>query len=55
MPYQTTLNLISNLTLYKAYIDALKLNVSEDFMQILLEEMKSRSMPLPITLQDKSS
>ncbi|MBU7591688.1 sporulation histidine kinase inhibitor Sda [Metabacillus halosaccharovorans] len=54
MPYQTTLKLISNLTLYKAYIDALKLNVSEDFMQILLEEMKSRSMPLPITLQDKS-
>ena len=54
MPYQTTLKLISNLTLYKAYIDALKLNVSEDFMQILLEEMKSRSMPLPITFQHKS-
>ena len=54
MRKSTTLKLISNLTLYKAYIDALKLNVSEDFMQILLEEMKSRSMPLPVMLHDKS-
>lgn len=53
MPRPTTLKLISNLTLYKAYIDALKLNVSEDFMKILLDEMNSRSMPLPVTLQDK--
>lgn len=49
----TALKLISNTSLYKAYIDALKLNVTEEFVKILLEEMKSRTMPLPITLQDK--
>jgi|GEM_PF-7128057 len=53
MQNRTTLKLISNTSLYKAYMDALKLNVSEDFIKILLEEMKSRTMPLPITLQDK--
>ncbi len=54
MPKSTTLKLISNLSLYKAYIDARKLNVSQDFMQILLDEMKSRSMPLPVTLQEST-
>ncbi len=53
MTKPTTLKIISNLTLYKAYLDARKLNVSEDFIRILLEEMKSRSMPLPVTLKEK--
>lgn len=53
MQKTTTLKLISNLTLYKAYKDALKLDASEEFILLLLEEIKSRPMPLPITLQNK--
>ncbi|UHA59724.1 sporulation histidine kinase inhibitor Sda [Metabacillus litoralis] len=46
---KTTLQLISNITLYRAYKDAIKLKASDEFIHLLLNEIESRPMPLPIS------
>jgi len=52
MQKKTTLQLISNITLYRAYKDAIKLKASDEFIHLLLNEIESRPMPLPISTKD---
>ncbi len=41
---------LSNIDLYKAYSGALKNKLDHDFLDLLLSEIKTRKMPLPLSI-----